>query len=215
MIDINKADMVKQRIMPDFQLGVVGASPTIRSISFTEARPIIEQKHYLHCWPLATQVFGLFSKEVLVGVAVYGPASLGLVTRWGARCDLHNTAITELKRLWVSDVMPHNTETWFLGRTYGTLRRAGYKLVVSLADLSVGHHGGIYKAAGFTYVGTTERRHDYYLPNGKKVERFGAIKKGHLAVLRPIKNVWLFPLVRAVRSKVAVYACSTPLRLIK
>lgn len=46
------------------------------------------------------------------------------------------------------------------------LRRAKVPLVVSFADQTQGHHGGIYQAAGWHYDGQRERRMDGLFVNG-------------------------------------------------
>lgn len=46
------------------------------------------------------------------------------------------------------------------------LRRHGGPLVVSFADFTQGHHGGIYQAAGWNYAGKRERRMDGVMIDG-------------------------------------------------
>jgi hypothetical protein len=50
-----------------------------------------------------------------------------------------------------------------------TLRRKGFDLVVSFADKTQGHHGGIYQAASWEYDGTRERSVDGLIINGRFV----------------------------------------------
>jgi hypothetical protein len=46
-------------------------------------------------------------------------------------------------------------------------RCPGVRLLVSFADPTHGHHGGIYQAAGWTYVGNTSNTTAYLAPDGK------------------------------------------------
>ena len=71
-----------------------------------------------------------------------------------------------MNRLWVSDAMPRNTETWFLARALALLPPL---IVVSYADTKQGHMGIVYRAANFFYAGWTDMdrkqaRLDYLAP---------------------------------------------------
>ena len=69
----------------------------------------------------------------------------------------------ELNRLWVSDELPRNTESWFVSRA---LRALPPRIIVSYADPKFGHYGYIYRALNFNYAGWTDMerktpRYDY------------------------------------------------------
>jgi hypothetical protein len=134
-------------------------------------------KHYLHrrcnCW----SAFGLFDQTgELRGVCVFGiPASREMQT--GA-CPSKPEAVIELNRLWVDDVMPRNSESWFVRRCLAALPA---RVVLSYADTSVGHQGYVYRAAGFRYAGWTDMdrvtpRFDY-VPAARTAETlFGPVE---------------------------------------
>lgn len=50
------------------------------------------------------------------------------------------------------------------------LKRAnpGIRLIVSFADPEHGHHGGIYQALGWTYIGTTQKSREYIDAGGRR-----------------------------------------------
>ena len=92
----------------------------------------------------------------------------------------------------------------------------GLKLLISFADPSQGHHGGIYQACGWVYIGVTSRGTEYHSPDGRifhprvvsptgyKVQ-FGELKKTKVPfnvltkVNTPGKHIYLFPLEPGVR----------------
>src|SRR5690625_2476335 len=89
--------------------------------------------HYSKKWntSFGTHNYGIYQGDDLLGIAVYGnamnPASWPSVTRTPPeRC-------VELNRLWISDQLGPNTETWVLARALRLLRAWGGGLVPALA----------------------------------------------------------------------------------
>lgn len=81
--------------------------------------------------------------------------------------------------------------------------------VLSYADTTQGHHGGIYQACGFQYIGATPRQHiGYNAPDGSFVHgrncntRFGTRSVCEIAKIKPEwvpvygdpKHLYIFPL---------------------
>lgn len=143
---------------------------TVSRIPPAIAMRIIIAKHYLHrkcsCWC----AFGLFDREnELRGVCTFGiPASREMQT--GA-CPERPDLVLELNRLWVDDLMPRNTESWFVRRCLSDLPP---RVVLSYADTAAGHQGFVYRASGFRYAGWTDMdrktpRLDY-VPASQSVE---------------------------------------------
>lgn len=92
---------------------------------------------------------GLYTDNDLVGVGVIGkPASYTLCNAMCGKDESKN--VGEFNRLWVSDEMPRNTESWFMARI---LRASPYDILVSFADTAVGHVGYIYQATNWLYTG--------------------------------------------------------------
>lgn len=127
----------------------------VMPISNHEASRLVVGYHYLHRRPSISYAYGLETEEKTVGVVTFGiPASHHL--RLGA-CPSHPESVIELNRLWVSDEMPRNTESWFLARALSTLPPM---IVVSYADTGRGHMGIVYRAANFHYAGWTDMDKD-------------------------------------------------------
>ena len=136
----------------------------VKFISRREAVAAAVRHHYLHRAPPYSVGMGLFGSGRLLGFVTFGcPASRHL--QIGA-CPSDPGAVIELNRLWVSDEMPRNTETWFLRRALALLPP---KIVVSYADTAHGHFGFVCRAANFEYAGWTDMerktpRLDYLSP---------------------------------------------------
>lgn len=126
-----------------------------------EARELAEERHYMHRKPPVSYAYGLYRGGVPVGVVTFGvPASRHL--QEGA-CPSRPSAVLELNRLWVSDDMPQNSESYFVSRA---LRRLPPRVIVSYADTTQGHMGYVYRALSFHYAGWTDMerrtaRYDY------------------------------------------------------
>lgn len=137
---------------------------TVSRIPPGVAEKMVVEHHYLHRRAPISFAYGLYSDDLLVGVVTIGcPASHQL--RMGA-CPECPQAVMELNRLWVSDEMPRNTESWFLARALSVLPPM---IIVSYADTKQKHMGTVYRASNFFYAGWTDMdrataRLDYLTP---------------------------------------------------
>lgn len=134
-------------------------------ISKREAINLVVQHHYMHRKPPVSFAFGLIDdKGDTKGVVTFGqPASHHMLV--GA-CKTNPDCVIELNRLWVSDDMPRNSESWFVSRALALLPP---KIVLSYADTAAGHCGHVYRALNFNYAGWTDMerktpRFDYITP---------------------------------------------------
>ena len=133
----------------------------VRPITSSAASALAIEHHYLHRRPPISYAYGLFYRGMIVGVVTYGtPPSRHLQK---SACPDDPSLVIELNRLWVSDAMPRNTESWFVSRS---LRLLPPRIVVSYADTREQHYGYIYRALNFKYAGWTDMerktpRYDY------------------------------------------------------
>lgn len=136
----------------------------VREVFAKEAQAMVVERHYLHRKTNVSYAFGLFFEGEMVGVCTFGcPPSRHL--QMGA-CPTNPGLVIELNRLWVSDAMGRNTESWFISRA---LRMLPPRIVVSYADTRFGHIGYMYRASNFNYAGWTDMerktpRYDYLAP---------------------------------------------------
>lgn len=123
----------------------------------------IEKNHYSKSARslMQREVYGLYNKHKLIGVAVYGKPV-------GKNCNIYGN-ILELRRFCVLDDTPKNTESFFLGNTLKIIKKQNkYSGIITYADPNVGHTGIIYKASNFKYIGREKNNARTVIMNGKK-----------------------------------------------
>jgi hypothetical protein len=161
---------------------------TVERIESKRAAALVVEFHYLHRKPPISHAYGLFNHGLLVGVVTYGtPASRHLQM---SACPSEPSNVIELNRLWVSDAMPKNTESWFVSRT---LKLLPAKIVVSYADTREQHYGYIYRALNFHYAGWTDMdrktpRYDY-IPHDPDAHTREAFRTGYSHKVRRMPKV--------------------------
>jgi len=128
----------------------------IQQISYKIAMEIVVREHYLHRKCPCSKAFGLFEKNTrdIKGIVVYGtPSSSSL--RKGICGDAEILNVIELTRLWISDDVPKNGESFLIGNT---MKQSGKEIVVSYADSSMNHIGIVYQATNWLYTGLSAKR---------------------------------------------------------
>lgn len=130
-----------------------------------EARDLIETYHYSGRWPGNVQVVGSWHEDGgLFGDA--GPIVAACIfsippTRWSEN-------VLELSRLCRrEDVRPQLSG--LIAETARWTKKFGADLLVSFADDTHNHHGGIYQACSWAFDGKRERRMDGLVVNGEFV----------------------------------------------
>lgn len=153
-----------------------------------DAAKAVVDHHYLHRKPNISHAFGLYWNDRLVGVVTFGvPASRHLQI---SVCRDQPGLVLELNRLWVSDALGRNTESWFVSRA---LRMLPTAIVVSYADTKQGHVGYIYRALSFRYAGWTDMerktpRYDY-IPHDPSQHTREAFRSGYSHRVRRLPKV--------------------------
>lgn len=123
------------------------------------AQTLVVEKHYLHRKAPCSFALGLFFSAALVGVALYGtPSNRNL--RAGICGPAEQFNVIELTRLWISDSVPKNGESFLIRHS---LKFVDKEIVVSYADPSAGHIGTVYQAAGWIYTGLSAKRPEYHV----------------------------------------------------
>ena len=99
--------------------------------------------------------FKLLDSGDMIGAMIYG--YIGMRGVWKKYVE-KETDIIELRRLCCIDDTLKNTESYFIGYTLRWLRdNTEIKKVISYADKTYGHAGGIYKASNFKHLGMTNK----------------------------------------------------------
>jgi hypothetical protein len=162
----------------------------------------VRSRHYLRKWPaVVVSRFVVRLDGVVVGCIVFALPPRQTFKRYGG-------LTWELARLWLDDCMPTNTETYCVAWALRWIRRnrKDVMAVVSYADPSVGHRGGIYVAGNWELDGMTDDerkspRCDYvaggiryqrksHVPPGMAIERVPRVSK-HRFVMRLQVVSWL------------------------
>jgi len=138
----------------------------VQPITMNIAKELLVREHYLHALCGGTRMaFGVFLNPRLLGALTLG------VGPFNASSLVHgatsNDCIT-LTRFWLSDELPGNSESRVLGVVLRSLRRnTALKFVITYADPSHGHSGGIYMAGGWIYTGLSQATPMYDIGDGK------------------------------------------------
>lgn len=152
------------------------------------AKYAVETWHYSRVLPVPPLVkVGAWERGKFIGVVIFSRgANNNLLKPFGLGptegCELtrvaltkHNTPVSRIVRLAVQ----------FLRRNSSALR-----LVVSFADPSEGHHGGIYQAGNWVYTGRQPPTTEYIAPDGKQWHGRMVSKDGRIKVQGKYRNCW-------------------------
>ena len=209
---------------PAIQQAGGGATPTsalhdltVVCIAIRVAKVLIVCHHYLHTLPGATAMaFGVLLDGRLLGALTLG-AGPSNVFRFVERATPRD-CIT-LTRLWLSDELPPNAESRFIGIVLRNLaHHTDLKFVVSYADPAAGHVGTIYQASNWLYLGMSQATPLYRL-DGESPRHsrsfshvFGTRNVSHFAALgvclrkvpQQPKHRYLYPLDPSCRERLSV-----------
>ena len=190
------------------------------------AKYACENWHYSKSVPVPPLVkVGAWENGKFIGAVIFSRgATPSLLRPFGLRqtegCELTGIALTSHKSP-VSRVV--RLAVQFLKRNSAELR-----LIVSFADPSEGHHGGVYQAGNWIYSGQTSPSREYIGPDGKRWHARMVKKKGWTTcqgvrrktltpdqctpVEKPGKHRYLMPLDAEMRAQIAPLAKPYPKR---
>jgi len=161
----------------------------IHQIQVKDTHEFILNMHYAQRLPSISWAFGLFYKNILVGVCTFGkPASNPLCV--GVCGKEHSKKVYELNRLIVKEGLPKNSLSIFVSNCLKMLKEEDL-IIVSFADEGIGHHGYIYQATNFIYTGKTTERTDKYMPNNKHARHYTE-EFSHIRKFRTSKHRYIY-----------------------
>lgn len=155
----------------------------IKEIDYKKAMDLVIENHYLHRKCPCSHAFGLFEKETnkIYGVVVYGVSCSSTLLRGICGNDeMHN--VYELNRLWVSDLVEKNGESFLISNTIKLLDK---EIIVSFADSSQNHVGYVYQATNFIYTGLSAKFKD---PKVKGLENQHHATYAHGMTMEQVKE---------------------------
>lgn len=198
------------------------SAPTLKIdwCTHAAAKYAVENWHYSRRMPA--------SKNLRVGVWEAGRFVGAVVFASGNNCHIGDayglTALQacELVRVALTSHATPVSRVLSIAGKFLARRAPGLRLIVSYADPAQGHHGGIYQAAGWIYVGRSTEVRGFEL-NGRSLHRrrfegdnYGrardVLPAGARAVKREKKHKYLLPLDPAMRAQIAPLAKPYPKR---
>lgn len=161
----------------------------VKRIKPKDTYDFILNKHYAQRLPSISYAYGCFIKGKLEGILTIGkPASNSLCE--GVCGKDYKQYVYELNRLCVNDGLPRNTLSKFVSRVLRDLSNEKI-ILISYADEGANHHGYIYQATNWMYIGKTKSRTDKYTP-GNKHSRHYDDKYNYLRKFRSSKYRYLY-----------------------
>ena len=133
--------------------------------------------------------FGVWEGEEYKGVVII---SRGAANHIGGPFGLQQTEIVELTRIALRD---HSaTVSRIVAVALRLLRKQspGLRMVISFADPSYGHHGGVYQGGGWLYLGVTPPAPMFLAPDGKLWHSRMCSKDGWNRVYGQKRRVWRY-----------------------
>jgi hypothetical protein len=161
--------------------------------------------HYLGKRPGVVTLAMMMLRDVFaVGMIVYALPPPETSVRYGG-------LTWEMARLWITDDVPPNGESWLIAQSIKHIRREhpDVRALVTYADPSAGHRGTIYRAANWTPDGRTDEerktpRFDLQdAATGKRYSRRSHVPEGattrRLARVSKQRFIYRLPLTSVTR----------------
>ena len=192
-------------------------------VSYRDAKWAIENWHYSRSVPAGKTVkVGVFEQRQFIGVVIF---SRGSTPKIGAPYGLEQTQVCELTRVALD---AHKSPvSQIISEAIAMLRQQnpGLRLIVSYAATEEGHHGGIYQAGNWIYVGCKDS-YKYRVGNQLIHGRTMSMRAGRMGLsgaeylthighpkaprLRVYRHKYLMPLDRKTRRQIAGLSQDAP-----
>lgn len=207
----------------------MSSKPTLRLdwCSHAAAKYAVEHWHYSRSLPTPPLVkIGVWEDERYVGVVLF---SRGANNNLGKAFGLDSTEVAELTRVALTGHVTPVSRVLAVAVRMLRATAQGLQLIVSYADPSHDHHGGIYQAAGWVYCGQSPPSTEYVDQSGKQWHGRMVSSTGRklvygrsrtvlrhdecTSVVVPGKHKYLYPLDDAMRAQISPLAKPYPKRL--
>ena len=179
------------------------------------AKYACENWHYSKCLPAGKLVkVGVWENGKFIGVVLFSRgASAFLLEKY----EISQSEGCELTRVALNKHVSSVSRIMKFALIFLKKACEGIKLVVSFADPSEGHHGGIYQAGNWIYTGRSNSTIEYFLDGRWQHVRNSYHKKTDKTPTRTRegKHRYLMPLTEELRRKIQPLAKSYPKRLTK
>lgn len=132
--------------VPTVQIVDIKKRYSVKRIEPSRTRDWCMNKHYAKRLPSIMIAFGLYDHSVLIGICTFGMTPNYIEMKAWEPFDL-----LELNRLVVNDGLPANTTSFFVGHCLKKIPKP--TVIISYADIQMGHFGYIYQATNWIYTG--------------------------------------------------------------
>lgn len=186
------------------------------------AKYACENWHYSGCMPVGKLVkVGVWENELYIGCVIFGRgANAGLLQPY----QLKQSQGCELTRIALTSHVAPVSKIMMIAVKFLLSKNPLLRLIVSFADASKGHHGGIYQATNWIYNGMSESAEEY-LYKGKKWHgrafrksygsHLGFLDKGLKIVAGAKKHRYLMPLDKEIKEQIKPLSKPYPKRVTK
>jgi len=130
----------------------------VKPIENSDTKEWLLKKHYLKRMTSISFAFGLFDETKLIGICTFGNAIPLNMKRSICGKD-YESIVYELNRLCIDEDAIKNSASYFIGQCFKQLPKP--LIIVSYADKSMGHHGYIYQATNFLFLGQSHTQMDW------------------------------------------------------
>jgi hypothetical protein len=187
------------------------------------AKYAVENWHYSKTLPVGKMArVGAWEDGRFIGVVIF---AWGMNKDLGTPYKLKLGQCAELVRVALTQHQSAVSKILAIAIRFLKKQSSGLRLLVSFADPSEGHHGGIYQANGWQYTGTSPQSFEWVL-NGKRLNRraytgqqFGGGKSSvagipKRAIKRKVqgKHRYLMPLDKEMKKQILPLAKPYPKR---
>ena len=196
--------------------------------SHEAAKYAVEHWHYSKSLPAGKIVkIGVWEDQKFIGVILF---SWGANRNIGSPYGLKQIEVCELVRVAITKHLTPVSRILAIAMKMLHSQSPGVKLIVSYADQNQDHHGGIYQAGNWVYVGQTGKDTNNYcpdwsvkMPNGALMHRktyaskYGKQKPKDIGleyVVHLPKHKYLYPLTPEMKAKIELLRKPYPKRAI-
>ena len=188
--------------------------------SQSAARYAVERWHYSKSYPIGKSVnIGVWEKHRFIGAVQFRNGSNN---NMGKPYGLDHGEFCELSRVALNRHECSVSRVIALALRFLKRQSPGLRVVLSYADTMQGHHGGIYQATNWIYLGVTDGDTEYFI-DGKwrkarnfrssDFSKYSGIDYRKLPSRKtPGKHRYLMPLDDEMRAKIAPLAKTYPKR---
>jgi hypothetical protein len=182
------------------------------------AKYACENWHYSGCTPKGKQVWiGVWESGLFKGVLSFGRSTTPYL---GTAYGLQTTECCELTRIALRDHKVPVSRILAIAIRMLKKQSKGMRLIISLADSIQGHHGGVYQATNWIYIGLSSECTKYYFRNkwrnDTNIMRYLQKNPKEKKMLKrkkiPGKHKYLMPLDNEMRQSITSLAKPYPKR---